>query len=189
MSCAVWSPVCSAVLTLSAVPSSRHTHTLCQSPGFHCCFTSTSTFWHAAELCRFFMNELSLSRSLSFFLWMRGSHSLPLSLCDAACRWICEWSGGEIDRRPLRLSLSLPSLTHKLPSNHRRVGWLMLYTHTHTHTHTDTYTLKQSQYSTWVLYSSLLTSVAPLEMVFKCVINTLSYWFYLYIRLTLQDIW
>lgn len=95
-----------------------------------------------------------------FFFFMNERLSLTSCDCDGACRWMCEWSRGEIDGRPLRLLLP-PSFHHKVPSNHRRVGWLMLYTHTHTQkTHTPS--LKQRQYSAWALYfSSPLRSLAP----------------------------
>lgn len=77
------------------------------------------------ELCSFyewtfsfFMNErlsltssVSLRRSMQMNVWM-----------DQRRDW---------QMAPKAFS---PSLSHKLASNHRRVGWLMLHTHSYTHT-------------------------------------------------------
>lgn len=135
VSCGEWSPVCSTLVMLSTVPFYWHIHFPSQLPGFYFfCFTSTSTFLpslsEASLTWAAFMNELSL-----FFFFFFMNERLSLTSCDGACRLICEWSG-ERDWQTAPEALS-PSLTYKLPSNHRRVGWLMLYTHTHIHFYTE----------------------------------------------------
>lgn len=145
------------------------THTLSQSVArlpallhLHINFPPLLFFfpWHSRTVQLLSMNFLS------FFMNER------LSLTSSVSLWRCMQMNVWMERRrdwqtaPKALS---PSLTHKLPSNHRRVGWLMLYTHTHN------YTLRQSQYSTWVpLFSSNISCTS--ELLLKCVINTLLAW-------------
>lgn len=130
MSCVVYSPVSSALSTIMLYcPKPNLSHL----PGFQLSFTF--------PLVSFFLRHkrmVQLSWMNFFFFFMNESlaHYISLSLYDAACRYMCEWSRGEIDRQPPQATS--PSLTHTPPSNHRRAGWLMLYTHS------PTYTLKQS---------------------------------------------
>jgi len=159
---------------LSTIPSHWTIHFLSQLPGFQLCFTSTSTFLQSLFFLRqrrivqlLWMNFLSLS---FFYEWEALAH-FPLSLYDGARRWMCEWSRAEIDRRPLRHSY--PSLIHKLPSNHRQAGWLMLYTHTHTHLqlYTEAEPIECQSASS---LSSDITCTS--EMLLKCIMNTLLDW-------------
>lgn len=131
-------------------PIHRLSHSL---PQLHL-HSSCCLLWSIAEQCSF-MNELF------FYEWEAPAHSPPttLSLCDMNV-WMEQQR--EIDRQPPRLSS--PSLRFKLPSNHRRAGWLMLYTHSRAHT-VKHYSRANSVGEP---HLSPPTSLAPL---WKCVTN------------------
>lgn len=102
----------------------------------------------------FLMNE-RLSLTLSVSLW----RSLQMNV----------WMDHRRDWQTAPRAFS-PSSTHKLPSNHKRVGWLMLHTHT--------YILKPSQYSTRrVLCSSLLTPAASHWYCWSVLFVHYLFWF------------
>lgn len=106
-----------------------------------------------------FMNEL-----FSLFFFMNERLSLTSSVSLWRCMQMNVWMEQRRDWQTAPKALS-PSLTHKLPSNHRRVGWLMLYTHTHLYTEAE-----PIQYMSAVFLSSNISCTSA--MLLKSDIKT-----------------